>query len=252
MAVDVPANYQSLVQAAATATGLPYAVVAAQADTESGFNATAVSSSNAQGWLQFLPSTYDEYAGAAGVPEGTEFNPADEEKVYVQYMKSLLNDFHGNVLQALNQYNGAQTIDGQPNPYGPHILQLAGEGDLTVPTTGATTTSASGGGSGGPFPFGNLDPLNWVYNNVAKKTQQDLESTFEEIWKDIVSKFGDWFIRIGLILLGVIVLYAGLRSLTGIRASSVVQVVAPESTAAQGVSRAATATRQVRSNPKGS
>lgn len=252
MAVEVPSNYQSLVQAAATATGLPYAVVAAQADTESGFNATAVSSSNAQGWLQFLPSTFNEYAAAAGVPQGTEFNPADEEKVYVQYMSALLKEYKGNVLESLNAYNGAQTIDGSPNPYGPHILSLAGEGTgVTVPTTGATTTSSSGGSSG-PFPFGNLDPLNWVYNNVAKKTQQDLESTFEEVWKDFVSKFGDWFIRIGLIILGVIVLYAGLRSITGVRASSVVQVVAPESAAAQGVSKAATATRQARSNPSGS
>jgi transglycosylase-like protein with SLT domain len=251
MAVDVPANYQSLVQAAATATGLPYAVVAAQAYTESGFNATAVSSSNAQGWLQFLPSTYDEYASAAGVPEGTEFNPADEEKVYVQYMKSLLGDYHGDVLEALNAYNGAQTIGGEPNPYGPDILKLAGEGDITVPTTGATTTSASGT-SGDPFPGGNLDPLNWVYNNVAKATQQTLEKSFGELWDDFKTKFGDWGIRIGLILLGVIVLYAGLRSLTGIRASSVIQVVAPESAAANAVSQATTAKQRATSAPKDS
>jgi hypothetical protein len=254
MATQVPQQYVSLIQEMAKATGLPYNVIAAQANLESGFNANAVSPSDAQGWLQFLTSTYNSVAAQAGVPEGTEFNPADEAKAYDVYMKQLLNEEGGSVRNALAAYNAGPGDLAAGQGYASEILNAAGSGNITVPTTGGSgisTTSASGGSSG-PFPFGNLDPLNWVYNNVAKKTQQDLESTFAEIWKDVVAKFGDWFIRIGLILLGVVVLYAGLRSLTGIRASSVVQVVAPESTAAQGVSKAATATRQARSNPKGS
>lgn len=251
MAVQVPQQYVSLIDQMAKATGLPYAVIAAQANLESGFNPSAVSPSNAEGWLQFLPSTYDSYAAQAGVAEGTEFNPTDESKVYGIFMKDLLNQEGGSVRNALAAYNAGAGDLAAGQGYASEILNAAGSGDITVPTTGATTTSSSGASSA-PFPFGNLDPLNWVYNNVAKNTQKDLEATFAEIWKDIVSKFGDWFIRIGLILLGVIILYAGLRSLTGIRASSVVQVVAPESAAAQGVSKAATATRQARSNPSGS
>lgn len=238
MAVQVPSSYTALVQAAASATGLPYNVVAAQANLESGFNASAVSSAGAEGWLQFLPSTYNEYAGAAGVPQGTEFNPVDEEKVYVQYMKSLLGEYHGDVLEALNAYNGAQYINGQPNTYGPDILSAAGSGNVTVPgtsnssgTTGVTTTS---------FPGGSLDPLNW-FSDLGNTAESHLKTAFGYIFSD----FKTVAIRLGLIIMGMVLIYAGLRSLTSaptIAATansatpdvgSLTQLVAPESFAAQ-------------------
>jgi hypothetical protein len=86
-------------------TGIPYDVVAAQANMESGFKAHARSSAGALGWLQFLPSTYDTYAAQAGVPKGTEFNPADEAKVYSVYMRTLLKQEGGNLRKALAAYN---------------------------------------------------------------------------------------------------------------------------------------------------
>lgn len=254
MATQVPQQYVSLIDQMSKATGIPYAVIAAQANLESGFNANAVSPSDAQGWLQFLTSTYNGVAAQAGVPEGTEFNPADEAKAYDVYMKQLLNEEGGSVRNALAAYNAGPGDLAAGQGYASEILNAAGSGDITVPTTGGSgiTTTSSSGGSSDPFPFGNLDPLNWAYNNIQKKAQQDLESTFGEIWKDITAKFGDWFIRIGLILLGVVILYAGLRSLTGIRASSVVQVVAPESAAAQKVSQGVAASRRATSAPRSS
>jgi hypothetical protein len=252
MAVQVPEQYVALLQQMSKATGIPYAVEAAQANLESGFNANAVSPSNAQGWLQFLTSTYNSVAAQAGVPEGTEFNPTDEAKAYEVYMKQLLNEEGGSVRNALAAYNAGPGDIAAGQGYASEILNAAGSGNVTVPTTTTSQLSGPTGTSSDPFPFGNLDPLNWVYNNITKKSEQALEGTFGEIWKDFSAKFGDWFIRIGLVLLGVIVLYAGLRSITGVRASSVVQVVAPESAAAQGVSKGVAASRQARSNPRGS
>src|SRR5579864_4696943 len=101
----VPSSYADLVQQMAAQTGLSVAVINAQVMEESGYRATAVSSAGAEGWLQFLPSTYNQYAGQAGVPPGTEFNVADEAKVYIVFMKALLKEFGGKIGRALAAYN---------------------------------------------------------------------------------------------------------------------------------------------------
>jgi hypothetical protein len=207
MAVSVPQNYVALVTEISKATGIPYADVAAQAYVESSFNATAVSSSNAQGWLQFLPSTYNEYAAAAGVPEGTEFDPSDEALVYIQYMKSLLKSTGGNLTNALSEYNSGypanQSAAGAQ--YASEIEQLAGTGDVTVGSTGASTTSVIL-----PFPGGWADPLNWP-SGILSGVGSEAVKPFEEVFDDIKVHAKDWAIRFGLIILGLIVLYAGIR-----------------------------------------
>ena len=251
MAVNVPQNYVGLLQAMSQATGIPYNIVAAQADVESGFNAQAVSPSNAEGWLQFLPSTYDSYAAQAGVPEGSEFNPADEEKAYVVYMKSLLKQEGGDVRNALAAYNAGPGDIAAGQGYASTILNLAGSGDVTVPGNGSGSTGSTGSTTSIAFPFpgGWADPLNWP-SGVLNQAGSTALKPFEEILSDIKTFGKDWAIRAGLVILGLIVLYAGLRSLTGIQASSVVQVVAPESAASEGIGKAASASRQARQRPK--
>lgn len=138
---DVPSQYVSLVQQAASATGLPASVVAAQIQEESSFQPGAVSSAGAEGMFQFLPSTYTEYGGQSG----TEDDPADEVSAYIKYMSTLLKQNNGDILKALNAYNGAQTIDGSPNPYGPTILANAG---VSTGATSGTGTGATGTGTG--------------------------------------------------------------------------------------------------------
>lgn len=115
-------------------TGIPYDVVAAQAQAESAFNPTARSSAGALGWLQFMPGTYDAYAAKAGVPKGSEFNPADESKVYVVYMNSLLKQEGGNLRKALAAYNAGPGNLKAGYGYADSILGAAGQKGSIITT----------------------------------------------------------------------------------------------------------------------
>jgi hypothetical protein len=227
--INVPQSYVPLLQEGVAATGIPYNVEAAQAFVESSFNAQAVSSAGAEGWLQFLPSTYDTYAAQAGVQPGTEFNPADEEKVYDSFMSSLLATYHGDVRNALAAYNAGTASSPAGQQYASEILALAGSGDVTVPggttPTGTPTPSVLTSASGGPFPGGEFDPFNWVWSifgGAAKAGTQGIQdlinATFsflggivKKSWADAWAHYKPDLIRIGLILLGVIVIYAGIQ-----------------------------------------
>lgn len=185
--VNVPAQYAPLVQEMAAATGLPYNVVAAQANTESGFNATARSSAGAEGWLQFLPSTYDSYAAQAGVGSGSEFNPADEAKVYDVYMKSLLKQEGGSVKKALAAYNAGPGNLSAGMGYANQILGEAGQaGNIT--TTGFNPAGAVGGLLGGSI------------SGILGNALTDLRDVFE---------------RFGLIVFGGILIILGIHILSG-------------------------------------
>jgi hypothetical protein len=71
------------------------------------------------------------------------------------------------------------------------------------------------------FPGGNLDPLNWIANlfGLSEKTGQNITGlitgaiagAFKKGWANAWKRFQPDFIRIALILLGVLVLYAGIQ-----------------------------------------
>lgn len=186
--VNVPAQYDPLIKEMSSATGLPYSVVAAQANLESGFSATAKSSAGALGWLQFLPSTYDAYAAQAGVGTGTEFNPADEAKVYDVYMKSLLKQEGGSVQKALAAYNAGPGNLSAGMGYANQILGEAGQG--TNITTGINIPGAIGGALGGGLSI----------SGILGNALGDLRDVFE---------------RLGLILLGAALILLGIHILSG-------------------------------------
>lgn len=241
---NVPAGYQPLIDQMAAATKLPASVIAAQANMESGFNATAVSPAGAEGWLQFLPSTYNGVAAQAGVAPGTEFNPADESKAYDVYMGQLLSEEHGSVRDALAAYNAGPGNIGAGMGYADSILSAAGTGDITVPTKGG------GGGSGGVgvtgatgivtgFPGGFIDPLNWptdvgnlgteagnaISGDLTSGIGNAIESAIMGIFGKIMKSLGfssgkDFLIRISLILLGAIILIIGVAKFAGVSALS--------------------------------
>jgi len=174
-----------------SATGLPYSVIAAQANTESGFKATARSSAGAEGWLQFLPSTYDTYAAQAGVGSGSEFNPADEAKVYDLYMGDLLKQEKGSVRKALAAYNAGPGNLAAGYPYADQILSEAGQGN-NITTTGFQLPGIPGVGLGG---LGGTS-ISGVLSNIFG----DLRDVFE---------------RFGLILLGAALILLGIHILSG-------------------------------------
>lgn len=133
---NVPAQYQTYVNNAAAALGIPASVVAAQIGLESGFNPNARSYAGAEGIAQFIPSTFRAYGS------GSPYNVADAFGAYVNYMKSLLGDFHGDLRSALAAYNAGPGNIGAGMGYANKIISAAGSGDITV-------SGGTGGGTGG-------------------------------------------------------------------------------------------------------
>lgn len=185
--VNVPSQYSPLISEMSSATGIPQDVIAAQANNESAFSATARSSAGALGWLQFLPSTYSSYAAQAGVPGNSEFNPADEAKVYDVYMSSLLKQEKGNLRNALAAYNAGPGNISAGLGYADKILGEAGQGGGSNISTGNPQTTSS------------LIPgisISGVLGNVFGDMRDILE-------------------RSGLILLGAALILLGIHLLSG-------------------------------------
>lgn len=210
--VTVPSAYQPYVNEAAQGTGLPVSVVAAQADAESHFNSSAVSPTGAEGWLQFEPQTYNAYAPQSGVPLNSEFNVADETKVYITYMNSLLKQEGGSVFRALEAYNAGPGNLSAGAGYASGILQAAGQSQsLTSKGGGSSATLTS-------FPGGILDPLNipGEINNALGGAIGDIGNSFiQSIFSALgIPSLKDLLQRLGLILLGVALVLIGLNILS--------------------------------------
>lgn len=214
--VAVPKQYQPYVRQASQATGIPQSVIAAQAQAESNFNSGAVSSTGAEGWLQFEPQTYNAYAGQAGVPANSEFNVADETKVYDVYMNSLLKQEGGSVFRALEAYNAGPGNLAAGQQYANSILQKAGQSQSLSSKGGSQSATLT------DFPGGGFDPLNWpgdVYNAANNAVGDAFSSIGNSIINSIFSALGipslkDLLQRLGLILLGAALILVGINMLT--------------------------------------
>lgn len=69
---------------------------------ESAFQANAISSANAQGLMQLIPTTVSRF-GVRG-----PFNPSDNIRCGMAYLRWLLNKFKGNVSFAFAAYNAVE------------------------------------------------------------------------------------------------------------------------------------------------
>ena len=124
--VDVPPELVPVLEAAAgTCSGVTPALLAAQLDQESGFNARAVSPVGAQGVAQFMPETWAAW-GRDGNGDGRAdpFDPADAIPAQAAFMCALLEQVAGVpgdvVRLALAAYNagpGAVLSYGGVPPY---------------------------------------------------------------------------------------------------------------------------------------
>lgn len=206
--VSVPAQYDPLIREMSSATGIPYNVIAAQASAESGFNARAVSSAGAEGWLQFLPTTYDPLAGAAGVAKGSEFDPASESKVYSAYMKQLLGTEKGNLRDALAAYNAGPGNKSAGYGYADSILNKAGTGNITVgPASGTTAGINIPGLGGGGF-------------SVSGIIQDGIDTVLKMLG---LGSLKDMMERLGLIILGFVLVIVGIHLLSSGSGSNALQ-----------------------------
>jgi Transglycosylase SLT domain len=207
MATVVPSAYQPYINAMSQGTGIPASVIAAQANMESGFNPQAVSPTGAEGWLQFEPATYNSVAAQAGVPEGSEFNVADESKAYIVFMNQLLEMEGGNVFQALEAYNAGPGNLPAGAAYANAIMQNAGQ---------SSTTQATTAGINIPNSILNLLP---GFGTLGGTSVNGAANAFSgAIGNSILSALGlssakDLFERLGLILLGAALIIVGLSML---------------------------------------
>lgn len=175
----VPGNVAPYISDAASATGLPESVVAAQNYTESGYGSNeGPSSAGAEGPWQFLPSTFQ----GLGYSISGIWNWSVSTQAYIKYMNQLLQQEGGNVRNALAAYNAGPGNIQAGYGYADSILAMAGE-NSSVTTTAATTSSASGGEESSTatsiFPdisnitgfFGDaktfIDALLWIVNPAS-------------------------------------------------------------------------------------
>lgn len=94
-----PEEFESIINACALEYGVDKSLVKAVIHAESGYNPNAVSSKGAQGLMQLMPKT------AQGLKVSNSFDPAENIRGGVRYLKFLLETFKGDVNLALAAYN---------------------------------------------------------------------------------------------------------------------------------------------------
>jgi soluble lytic murein transglycosylase-like protein len=95
--------YEQLISTHATAHGVSTDLVRAVIQAESAFNPTALSIKGAMGLMQLMPATAAEY----GVTNA--YDPAENIRAGVAYLKSLLTRYSNNAELALAAYNAGPT-----------------------------------------------------------------------------------------------------------------------------------------------
>lgn len=226
MGVTVPAQYQPYINQAAQATGLPASVVAAQIQTESGYNPNAVSPAGAEGIAQFLPGTFASYGS------GSPFNVADAFNAYENYMSALLKEENGNITNALAAYNAGPGNLSAGMGYATSILSLAGQpgGGTASGGTGGNTAAGATDETAGWLQnlfgwFTGIGPLEGsggsgsLTGALGSGIEQGLFNAFWDVFKkifDTLMKPIFWLIEVNwgvmLMLAGLIILLQGTKA----------------------------------------
>jgi Transglycosylase SLT domain len=105
---QIPPFLLPIYQAAGTAYGIPWQVLAAINEVETDYGRDlSVSSAGAEGWMQFLPSTWAQYGvDANGDGFKDPYNPADAIFTAARYLRAAGGDT--NVRAAVYSYNHSQ------------------------------------------------------------------------------------------------------------------------------------------------
>jgi soluble lytic murein transglycosylase-like protein len=94
-----PAEFDQIINSCSTEFGVDRSLVKAVIHAESGYNPNAVSRKGAAGLMQLMPAT------AQNLKVANSFNPADNIRGGVRYLRFLLDTFKGDVTLALAAYN---------------------------------------------------------------------------------------------------------------------------------------------------
>ena len=125
-----PMEYESTIRLCARLNDIPPAYVASVILAESSYDPEAVSSVNAQGLMQLLPSTAEWIAGKLGetYAEGSLFNPETNIRYGCWYLGFLMQRYHGDMRLSSSAYHAGQgTVDRwlQNPEYAPDGATLA-------------------------------------------------------------------------------------------------------------------------------
>ncbi|MRR55320.1 MAG: DUF4124 domain-containing protein [Deltaproteobacteria bacterium] len=104
-----PDEFDPIVKSVASEYGVDKSLVKAVIHAESGYNPNAVSPKGAQGLMQLMPKT------AQGLKVPNSFDPKDNIRGGVRYLRFLLDTFRGDVTLALAAYNAGLS---RVNQYG--------------------------------------------------------------------------------------------------------------------------------------
>ncbi len=94
-----PAEFEPIISSCSREFGVDSSLVKAVIHAESGYNPSAVSPKGAQGLMQLMPKT------AQGLKVADSFNPSDNIRGGVRYLRFLLDTFKGDESLALAAYN---------------------------------------------------------------------------------------------------------------------------------------------------
>jgi hypothetical protein len=128
-------QYADLINGIATGNGVDPALVKAIIRAESGFDQRAVSRKGAQGLMQLMPETADRYA------VGDAFDPAENIRGGVRYLRFLHELFPGQLHLAVAAYNAGENAvlryGGIPpyaetREYVTRVLRFYGQSDAVV------------------------------------------------------------------------------------------------------------------------
>lgn len=125
-----PMEYESTIRLCARLNDIPPAYVASVILAESSYDPQAVSSVNAQGLMQLLPSTAEWIAGKLGetYTEGCLFNPETNLRYGCWYLGFLMQRYHGDMRLSSSAYHAGQgNVDKwlQNPEYSPDGVTLA-------------------------------------------------------------------------------------------------------------------------------
>lgn len=94
-----PAEFDAIINSCALEYGVDKSLVKAVIHAESGYDPNAVSAKGASGLMQLMPKT------AKSLKVANSFDPAENIRGGVRYLKFLLDTFRGDVTLALAAYN---------------------------------------------------------------------------------------------------------------------------------------------------
>ncbi|MGA2150664.1 MAG: lytic transglycosylase domain-containing protein [Geobacteraceae bacterium] len=109
-----PAEFDPIINSCALEYGVDKSLVKAVIHAESGYDPNAVSAKGASGLMQLMPQT------AKSLKVANTFDPTDNIRGGVRYLKFLLDTFRGDVTLALAAYNAGLARVAQYNGVPPY------------------------------------------------------------------------------------------------------------------------------------